>query len=118
MMDLKSQGKRRGSSGDWANKMLDEHSQTICCPRCNCNGVDLIGSDAAVNIYQCGFCRTRFEDSIHEDLDREPMAIFSKTICPHCNGSKTKVTHRAGGPQNIRYHLCNDCQLTFKSREV
>lgn len=105
-----------GSRESEGAKMQDEHSQTICCPRCNCNGVDRITTDAAVDIYQCGFCQTRFEHSQHNDLDREPMAIFAKTICPYCKESNNRVTHKEGN--GIRRHQCNGCGLPFKSREL
>ena len=92
----------------------------VHCPKCGCNAVNHLAaaSTPTAQVYSCAFCRTVFEREEHRDADREPVAIFQRTACPHCQSQNTVVTQTMTGTPKIRYHLCRTCELTFKSREL
>ena len=103
------------------------------CPRCGCaesaeldrrRGWD--GRDQVVR--RCGACAHRFTSAedppakrngkapAQADPDPDPDAgvVFHVLRCPKCHSDKVR-THTTRRP--LRYHLCPDCGLRFKSIE-
>lgn len=106
------------------------------CPRCGCQQGETLASwervhherqgGQFVETYretvlrrQCAHCGKVFAAvarPTNGQHPRAPIVPFFKVLCPVCGSDDNLVTHtRAAG---LRYHKCNACDATFKSRET
>lgn len=108
------------------------------CPACGCNDCPPIVSRRSAGLrwgqlYQngqpatdgpqapatpkrrrCEHCRREFLDAT--ELGKPDEVLVAKLRCPHCRSPRVRVTRTLAG--GVRYHRCDDCLLSFKTREV
>lgn len=63
----------------------------------------------------CAHCRRVFY--VVADAPANDEVLHAVLRCPHCNSARHHVT-RTIARSWTRYHKCDDCSLTFKSRSV
>lgn len=98
----------------------------VDCPQCGCFDTrrvvrrDLFGEQ--YDHHCCNHCQHKFELPNSDMTQREPMAVYQQTICPHCNSSNTVITQgprdSRNGLRNVRRHRCRGCDQPFSSYEI
>lgn len=87
------------------------------CPNCCCNDVERTGQVMQWgkwrDKWRCNHCGRSF--TVAPDERASDLAVDYIVIqCPRCLSKKTRVTSTQ---KPIRYHKCDNCELTFKSVE-
>lgn len=90
------------------------------CVHCGC--ADLAEnsrySAGLSQVFDCNHCGKM---TMAGDEEPEPIreVEYQRTACPHCESmnTTTRSGSRVVGGSKRRYHTCNDCHKTFRSKE-
>jgi len=89
------------------------------CPKCDCCDAKVLRRyNSIVNrreTRRCSHCGFVFSAAVprNEDEGWNGNAVtYASTLCPECKSNNTTIT-RVSLP--IRYHVCRQCKLRFKS---
>lgn len=91
----------------------------IECPKCGCNGVDLVGAGERGGRpwarYACGFCSAQFYVGARFGSPEEGV-IEQPVKCPRCKSTRNRVTGtKTQGSYTRRQRNCDNCGHTFAS---
>lgn len=90
------------------------------CPKCGCPTAGVVGHDSdwrgqKRDLLECDHCLTQWVDNGDAPEPQADDVLFEHTRCGHCGSRQTLTTSTPGGPLGIRYHRCQDCEMTFRS---